>query len=455
LADEKNPDLTEPTGPTLPDEEPVGITRPNVSMTKAPAPKGASYNKNAALLAFFAILLAFGIVIVISMSFGSKKSDDSQTTVQQGDQQTAVTQAQDLTPAEIGKIPGSYGRTASGDETVFPSQPGLSEPGGRQSLNNYSGNRNDSNDSYSIPAPPPVQPIQSDQSTVIGNEPNHEQQELTAARKSLIRFGGDNTPTAANNQKKVEDVVMSDLNKLAGQLLAQNGTLQSVQTQQEKDQNLQDEKRSFSSQTGSKQSYATSALTALLLPYEIKAGTIIPVTLITGLNSDLPGNVIAQVRENVYDTVSGKYLLIPQGTKVIGVYDSKVAYAQSRALVNWSRLIFPNGYSLDLQNLAGVDQSGYTGLKDKVNNHTGKLITGVLLTSVLGAVAEMAQGSTSDTVNPTYGQLAAEGAAQNLSNVGQQITEKNLNVQPTLEIRPGFLFNLFVDKDFILHPYKR
>ena len=178
-----------------------------------------------------------------------------------------------------------------------------------------------------------------------------------------------------------------------------------------------------------------------------------PVVLITGLNSDLPGNLIAQVRENVYDTVSGKYLLVPQGAKVIGVYDSKVAYAQNRALVNWTRMIFPNGYSLDLQDLSGIDQSGYTGLKDRVNNHTGKLVTGIFLTSILGAAVEMAQGSNND--NPTYDELAAQGASQALQQAGNKLVQKDLDVQPTLEIRPGFLFNLFVDKDFILKPYQR
>jgi type IV secretory pathway VirB10-like protein len=457
LVAEKIPDLNEPTESTVSYEEPVGITKPNVSMTKSPTPKGTFYNKNVALMGLFGILLAFGLVIVITMSFGSKKPGSSQITASQDNQQNSGNQVQDLTPAELGKIPSSYGETTIGDKT-YTNQPGPLDQGGQQSssLSNKNGKKNNYNDSYSVPVPPPVQPIQVGQETATNNGPNSGQQELIAARKSQIRFGSENMPTAVNNQKKAEDVVMGDLNKLASQFLNQNGNpqLQVTQTQQGNDQNLQDEKRNFNSQNGSKPFYASSLLTPPLSPYEVKAGSIIPVVLITGLNSDLPGNVIAQVRENVYDTVSGKYLLIPQGTKVIGVYDSKVAYAQRRALVNWNRLIFPNGNSLDLQTLAGVDQSGYTGLKDKVNNHTGRLITGVLLTSILGAAVEMSQGTTSNSVNPTYEQLAAQGVAQNLSNVGQQITEKNLNVQPTLEIRPGFLFNLFVDKDFILQPYK-
>jgi type IV secretory pathway VirB10-like protein len=453
LTTEKIPNLTELTEPALPDEEPVGITKPNASMTKTPTPKGTFYNKNIVLMILFAILLALGIVIVLNMSFGRKRISNSQTGLQ-GDQQTALTQAQDLTPAEIEKIPGSYGRTGSGNGTDFTNQPGSLDQDGRKNprFQNQSGSRNNSNDSYSVPVPPPVQPLQTGQSYVTDIGPDSKQLELTAAHKSQIRFGNDNTLAAANNQKKSENTVTGDLNTLAGQLLNQNGNSQAIQTQQENDQNLQEEKRNFSTQSGSKQSYATSALTAPLSPYEVKTGSIVPVVLITGLNSDLPGNIIAQVRENVYDTVSGKYLLIPQGSKVIGVYDSKVAYAQSRALVNWTRLTLPNGYSLDLQNLSGIDQSGYTGLKDKVNNHTGKLVMGIFLTSVLGATVEMAQGSSNS--NQTYEELAAQGAAQGLQQAGNKVVQKDLDVQPTLEIHPGFLFNLFVDKDFILQPYK-
>jgi type IV secretory pathway VirB10-like protein len=451
---EKIPDFTGSSGAALPDEEPVGIIKPNVSLTKAPAPKGTSYNKNTIAIALCVLLLAFGTVIVISMSFGRKKTGNSQTA--QGDQQSAMSQAQDLTPAEIGKIPGSYARASNGNGSVFTNQPGIQDQSQRQNpgFQNQSNSGKNSNDSYSVPTPPPLQPVQTNQASVSGDGSDSGQQELLAARKSPIRFGNDSTQASAGNQKKPENGVTSDLNALAGQLLNQNGNTLAVQTQPENDQNLQEEKRNFSAQNSSKQSYATSALTAPLSPYEIKAGSIVPVVLITGLNSDLPGNIIAQVRENVYDTVSGKYLLIPQGTKVIGVYDSKVAYAQSRALVNWSRMIFPDGHSLDLQNLSGIDQSGYTGLKDKVNNHTGKLITGIFLTSVLGATVEMAQGSNSST-NPTYDELAAQGASQALQQAGNKIVQKDLDVQPTLEIRPGFLFNLFVDKDFILQPYKR
>ena len=422
-------------------------------------PKGTSYNKNAILGVLVIILLAFGVAILLSLP--AKKTGNS-TTVSPGEQ--PVTGTQDLTPAGLTNLPDNYGRitngrnadgqSTDGDGATFTNQPGPTGQDERlnSSFNNQNGTENDQHDSGSIPVPPQVQPIPTNQSTVTGDWSGSGQPELSSASKSPIRFGNDNSVTTLN--QKTDEGVTGDFNKLTGQLSNPNGNLSAVPTQSESDPNLQDEKIGFNSQNSSKSAYASSLLMPPLSPYELKAGSIVPVVLVTGLNSDLPGNLIAQVRENVYDTVSGKYLLVPQGTKVIGVYDSRVAYAQNRALVNWTRMIFPNGYSLDLQNLSGVDQSGYTGLKDRVNNHTGKLVTGIFLTSVLGAGVEMAQGS-SNNDNPTYDELAAQGASQALQQAGNKIVQKDLDVQPTLEIRPGFLFNLFVDKDFILKPYQR
>jgi len=168
----------------------------------------------------------------------------------------------------------------------------------------------------------------------------------------------------------------------------------------------------------------------------------------------LPGQITAQVRENVYDTVTGRYLLIPQGTRLVGDYDSKVTYAQDRALIVWSRLIMPNGNSISLEGMPGVDMSGYAGLKDRVNNHYAKMVTGVVLGSVIGAGAQVATGGQgSANTSTSFSQLAVSGAAQNMNNAGQQITSKNLGIQPTITIRPGWKLNVFVTKDMILRPY--
>jgi type IV secretion system protein VirB10 len=196
--------------------------------------------------------------------------------------------------------------------------------------------------------------------------------------------------------------------------------------------------------------YLNAALEKPKSPYEVMQGTIIPGVMITGISSDLPGQILGQVSQNVYDSVTGKYLLIPQGTRIIGSYDSRIMYGQERLLVAWNRLIFPNGYSLSLQGMQGVDISGYIGMKDKVDNHSGKMFTSVILGSAIIAAAEIA---TKNKVENSWQASAGRGVSENAIQTVDKIIEKNLSIQPTLEIRPGFRFNIFVTKDIILQPY--
>ena len=214
----------------------------------------------------------------------------------------------------------------------------------------------------------------------------------------------------------------------------------------------QDQKAAFFEKNRSSAWYVKGSVTAAVSDYEVKAGAIIPGVMLTGIKSDLPGQVVGQVRENVFDSQTGQYLLIPQGTKIIGIYDSKIQYGQDRVLLVWTRLIFPNGESLDIENMGATDGAGYSGLHDRTNNHTGRLITGILLGSVATAGATIAAGNSNST-NQTYGQAAVQGAATNVANATADITRKNLSVQPTIEIRPGWKFNVFVNKDLILKPY--
>lgn len=194
--------------------------------------------------------------------------------------------------------------------------------------------------------------------------------------------------------------------------------------------------------------YNSHSLQTPRSPYQVMAGTLIPASLITGLNSDLPGQVIGQVSENVYDSVSGEYLLIPQGARLMGRYDSVIAFGQRRALVVWTRLIFPNGNSIQLDNLPATDGQGYAGLKDKVDKHTWQFIKGAALSSLLSIGSELA--------NDDNGRLARAltNAGQDTANIaGQRIIDRNLNVQPTLTVRPGWRFNVIVSRDLILKPY--
>jgi type IV secretion system protein TrbI len=184
-------------------------------------------------------------------------------------------------------------------------------------------------------------------------------------------------------------------------------------------------------------------------PYVVQAGTVIPGALITGIRSDLPGLITAQVSENVYDSPSGKYLLIPQGARLIGQYDSQVAFGQSRVLLVWTRLIMPNGKSIVLERQPGADTAGYSGLEDEVDNHWGALFKAAMLSTLLSVGSEV---GTSGTENDLF-QAIRRGGAQSSNQVGQRVVSRNLDIQPTLTIRPGFPVRVLVNRDLVLAPY--
>ncbi len=218
-------------------------------------------------------------------------------------------------------------------------------------------------------------------------------------------------------------------------------------------QNLQERKLEFVNQRPSTAINSPQRLQTPRSPYQLMAGTIIPASLVTGINSDLPGEIIGQVTENVYDTVSGRYLLVPQGTRLIGKYDSIVAYGQERVLLVWTRFIMPDGSSIVLGNLPGTDTQGYAGLEDGVDYHTWRLIKGVALSTLLGISSELAaDGGTRDENRIIV--AGRDSADQAANQVGQRITQKNLAVQPTLTVRPGFPLRVIVNKDIVLQPYR-
>ncbi len=180
----------------------------------------------------------------------------------------------------------------------------------------------------------------------------------------------------------------------------------------------------------------------------MNAGSLIPASLITGINSDLPGQIIAQVRENVYDSVTGNILLIPQGTRLIGQYDSLISYGQNRVLLIWDKLVMPSGDTVTLDSMAGTDLSGYAGVKDGVDYHTMRLVGSVLISSLLSIGVTETQASRNGV-----SQQFSQNVAEDINKAGQEIVHKNLNVQPTLTIRPGYSLNVFVNKHMVLKPY--
>ena len=264
------------------------------------------------------------------------------------------------------------------------------------------------------------------------------------------------TPAPVLADTYTEQQIEAEVQRRAAEKEAMNAAIAEEVAKQSQnnapyDQNWQQNKRNFVKNEKMDKFYNSGSLQSNLSPYQLNMGTVIPGTLITGINSDLPGMVTAQVSQNVYDSVSGRYLLIPQGTRIIGTYDSQTTYAQTRALVVWQRLILPNGRNIALDNMQGIDQEGYSGLHDKVNSHFGRVIWSALIGGAMTAgVATATDVADSDS----YRANAGADAADNISSAVDSVVQKNLNIQPTIIIRPGYEFNIFVSRDLILEPYQ-
>lgn len=217
-------------------------------------------------------------------------------------------------------------------------------------------------------------------------------------------------------------------------------------------QNMQDRKIAFVNGGTDRRTVSPDRLADPASRYIVQAGTVIPAALITGIRSDLPGEITAQVTEAVYDTPMGKYLLIPQGARLIGKYDSQIAFGQSRVLLVWDRVIMPDGQSIVLERQEGADAQGFAGLEDDVDYHWWELAKAAVLSTVLGIGSDL---GTTGTTDSDLVRALRQGAQDSLSNTGQQLVRRQLNVQPTLTIRPGFPVRVIVNRDLVLAPYRR
>jgi type IV secretion system protein VirB10 len=223
-------------------------------------------------------------------------------------------------------------------------------------------------------------------------------------------------------------------------------------------QNAQSDKDRFLAQArGSKgDDYLNSTRTAQDSKYEIKAGWDIPAVLEQALNSDLPGEIRALVAESVYDTATGRYLLIPQGSRLVGTYDSHVGYGQNGVQIIWNRIIFPDASAIDLNGMVGQDASGAAGLRGKVDNHLKRLVGYSILSTVLTAGFELSQNRSNRGIlqYPSLGDTAEGAVGSELGRVGSQLTQRQLNIQPTITVPVGFKFNVRVDRDMLFDaPY--
>jgi type IV secretory pathway VirB10-like protein len=280
---------------------------------------------------------------------------------------------------------------------------------------------------------------------------------------------GSTTPAGTNeaNQQLIQEQDSARTSSLFVQTASASSALQQVQAGNvmpgpsngetgnqpaghSSDQSTQDQKLAFLNGPSDAPTVSSNRLTPAASPYIIQAGTVIPAALITGIESDLPGQITAQVTENIYDSPTGQYLLIPQGARLIGEYNSEVAYAQTRVQLIWTRLIMPDGKSVVLDNQPGADTQGYSGLQDGVNNHWGAVFEAALLSTFLSVGAE---AGTSNQENNLI-QAIRSGASDSINQAGQQVVERELNIQPTLTIRPGFPVRVIVNRDLILEPYQ-
>lgn len=215
-------------------------------------------------------------------------------------------------------------------------------------------------------------------------------------------------------------------------------------------QNMQDRKLAFLNAPVDRRTVSTERLQSPASKFILQAGSVIPAALLTGIRSDLPGQVTGQVTENVYDSPTGRHLLIPQGSRLIGTYDSQVAYGQSRVLLVWTRLILPNGRSSVLERQTGADSEGYAGLEDQVDHHWGRLFMAAAVSTLLGVGSQLGASNDENSILTAL----RRGGSESLSQTGQQVVRRNLNVQPTLTIRPGFPMRAIVNRDLVLATYQ-
>ncbi len=273
---------------------------------------------------------------------------------------------------------------------------------------------------------------------VAATERDRRAAELRAARESglLVQSGTRSGPTANVEAPQASPPApVADAPRLA--------------IDPDRDPNAQQRKADFLAARDNGGDVNAYRLTPPASPDMLSAGSVIAASLITGLRSDLPGLVIAQVTERVFDSATGSILLIPQGARLIGSYDSVVAFGQRRALIVWQRIIMPDGSSVRLDNVPATDPSGYAGLADKVDFHTWTLLKGVAISTLLGVGANLTFSGESDLV-----QAIRESTQQNVSRAGDQITSRNLQIQPTITIRPGAPVRLIVHRDLILAPWR-
>jgi type IV secretory pathway VirB10-like protein len=337
-----------------------------------------------------------GVVVILAFAVGLQPPKAKAP-------EAAATTARPPVPnAAVNSLPGGY-------DTPVP-QLGEPRPGDLGTINGTAGAGGLANSNAPAHQLTPIE--QYVQQTELDRLRNEDR--ARSATVSFANAGGNDASMASPLSTGASDATQLQQRLLE---LAQRGgsgvpgaTAASTNVSARDDANRQDDKADFVGKTRDTDFNLHATLQSPRSPYTLFAGTILPCVLTQGIDSDLPGQIGCMISQNVYDTVTGQHLLLPQGTKVIGTYDSRIAYGQERVLVVWTRLLRPDGSALSLEGMPGIDLSGYAGLTGHVNNHYGRLLAGVVLGSVLGASSQIAVGANSQ--NPTFSQLAIQGAAK-------------------------------------------
>ncbi len=277
------------------------------------------------------------------------------------------------------------------------------------------------------PVVPPTVP-----DPTVDQEEQRRRAEEEAARTSRVFF---QTETRTNPTAGADSAAGAGLPNLAGLGLGGN--------------TAQDRQNAFLNAAVDRRTTTTDRVMAPASPFVLQAGAVIPAALITGIRSDLPGQITAQVTESIYDSPNGRVLLVPQGTRIIGQYDNSVQFGQRRVLLVWNRLIFPNGRSIVLERQPGADSQGYAGLEDGVDYHWWDLAKAAGLSTLLAVGAELATSDEDRLIR-----AIRDGSQDTINQAGQQIIQRQLQVAPTLTIRPGFPVRMIVTRDLVLEPYR-
>lgn len=425
--------------------EPAGLSSSGKPLTTKTEPKlGIRVSKRAALLLAIPVALAGGVVIYNIFSRGDEP------TLAPADKPKSVESAMDVAES----INQKAARPAAPSLPTASDQHGASVTGDKPNAKptNQAAAPDLSHATPSNEQPKPLTPAEQAAQRLADERLQRLQQAMDASTKTKsFRDANGGAPMDESSINRGALGQVSGLGLAAsgsgfnpGSLLG-NAAGQGTQSDQK-------DKKAFLQ--AAKAEIATPTLAASVKPaqspFEINSGTVIPAVLVTGLNSDLPGEIIGQVSENVFDTATGNHLLIPKGAKLFGQYDSQVSYGQNRLLVAWQRIIFPNGSTLEIGGMGGVDKTGSAGFEDQVDNHYWRLFTGALLTSIFSAGIQLSQPQTSNN-NGVQGTGQTIGAAvgQQIGQLGVSISQKNLAIQPTIVIRQGYRFSVMVDKDVV------